>query len=430
MLFVQKLKQRPLMAILMAALLIRVALAVVVQHRLDQDSNRSFVIEGDANGYWELAVRISQGREYAVHQPPRRIMRMPGFPLVLAAVISVFGESYLVARILMAIVGTLACWLVFVLGRELFDRQVGLVACAMCALSPVMAGFSAVLLTETLFAALMLSSLWLFIRLTRLQDLPDEETNSQRLPSILLATGAGLAIAATTYARPVWLLAGLAFVGVSLVVSRNRRVVLLHGAIMHLAVGLALLPWIVRNYYASNGHIVPTTLWVGPSLYDGLNPHATGDSDMQFVINDNLIASMSEYDVDRQYRDRAIDYAVAHPGRAVELAIAKLARMWKPLPNADEFQTPLFAVLMAAWTLPVFALAIRGCWLNRSAWVLFMTIGPAIYLSAIHMLFVGSIRYRLPAEYTLAILAASALCHLWRNWNRRVSIEANPASGI
>jgi hypothetical protein len=35
-----------------------------------------------------------------------------------------------------------------------------------------------------------------------------------------------------------------------------------------------------------------------------------------------------------------------------------------------------------------------------------VTWGPILYFSAIHVLFVGSIRYRLPAEYPFAVLSA------------------------
>ena len=57
------------------------------------EAGRTFLIEGDANGYWELAQHIAAGEDYAIFQPPRRVLRTPGFPLLLAASIKVCSEK-------------------------------------------------------------------------------------------------------------------------------------------------------------------------------------------------------------------------------------------------------------------------------------------------------------------------------------------------
>ena len=78
--------------ILLLALLVRVAAAIAIDQHVTS-SGRSFLIEGDANGYWELGQHIAAGEDYAIHQPPRYVLRTPGFPLLLAASIRVFGDS-------------------------------------------------------------------------------------------------------------------------------------------------------------------------------------------------------------------------------------------------------------------------------------------------------------------------------------------------
>lgn len=359
---IQLARRHPLATILLLALGLRIGIAVAVQVHLDQQPNRSFVIEGDANGYWELGSRIAAGDDYQLGS--RKVLRMPGLPVLLAACNKLSGNSYLAARCMLAMIGTVACGFVYLLGRDLFDQRIGLIATSLCAIAPTLAGFSIVILTETLFAACMLGSLWTLLRLTRFQDQSDQVAPSF-VSRAATAALAGVVIGLTTYARPVWLPAGIVFAGVSLCLSRRRWFVLQHAAVMHVVLVLMLLPWIIRNYQVT-GHIIPTTLWVGPSLYDGLNPNATGASDMQFIEDDSLASSMSEYEIDRHYRGLAVNYALDNPGRVISLSLAKLSRMWRPWPSANEFQQPLLAVLMALWFLPVVSLAAFGLWKYRS----------------------------------------------------------------
>eukprot|EP00913_Durusdinium_trenchii_P008920 g8386.t1 len=204
---------RWLTILLMAAFSFRAAAGIGLQIYLDRQPDRRFLIEGDANGYWELGRKIATGDDYAVHIPPRYVMRTPGFPLLLALT----GGSFWFTRILLAIVGTLACGLVYLLAREWTDERTGLIACAIVALSPPLLGFSVLILSETLFAATMLGGL---IAASRTLKFCANENETSR--SIRWSLLTGMLIAMGSYVRPGWILAGPLF-AVLLVAFASRR---------------------------------------------------------------------------------------------------------------------------------------------------------------------------------------------------------------
>jgi hypothetical protein len=69
----------------------------------------------------------------------------------------------------------------------------------------------------------------------------------------------------------------------------------------------------------------------------------------------------------------------------------------------------------AAGYLPVMALAAVGAWwFVRSDWSFAACLLPAVYFTALHVVFVGSIRYRQPAMLALIVLAAGAAMAVWR----------------
>ncbi|MCH7689141.1 MAG: glycosyltransferase family 39 protein [Planctomycetes bacterium] len=396
-------RRKPLLFILLGAFALRAVTAVALQQWIDAP-NRTFLIEGDANGYWELGRKIAQGSSYALSDPPntRHVLRMPGFPALLGLSITVAGESFLFARILLAAVGTLACGLVYCLGKELFDKKIGLLAAGIAAILPTFVGFSVVILSETLFAATLLAGLVFMAKLTKTGF-----ATETRRRGIRLSLTVGLMMAAACYVRPSWLLAGPLFGLLYLTAADNKKEAALRGSLILTALFLALLPWAYRNYQVT-GHWIFTTLWAGPSLYDGLNPLATGDSDMNFMETDRLAETgMTEYEIDRHYRQKAWQFVIENPGRTAELAWIKLLRFWKPWPNAEQFQSIGYCIVVALFFIPIVMFAILGFWkLRDQSWVWLLTAGPIFYFSLIHMVFVGSLRYRLPAEYPLCVLSA------------------------
>ena len=423
--------------VLALALTIRAAVAIKLQDQLDHRWQREFLIEGDAAGYWTLAEQIADGKSYEIYSPPRRVLRMPGFPALLALNMGLIGSGMLGIRLSLCLIGTIAVGLVYWLGYELSSHTTGLIASLLAALSPVMAGFTPLILSETLFAACLLGSLITMARLVR-----EAESRIWRPWAAAIATGGMIALAC--YVRPSWLLAAPLFALVLVILSSNRLRAAGLGAVVVLTLIAALLPWALRNQRVT-GHFVLTTLWVGPSLYDGLNPEAGGGSDMTFFERDNLMNSMSEYDVDREYRRRAWLFVKENPVRTLQLAAIKFWRFWSPVPNAAQFDDSLARLAVAGFFIPTVLLALLGGhfvvrrgttdprtindrpsnWPRREvAWFLLLTAGPIVYFTALHLVFVSSLRYRLPAEYPLLILTAVGLQVGWRWWRgRRSSVQ-------
>lgn len=426
-----------LAGILGLALILRVAAAAAVQYQLDHVWKRQFVIEGDANGYWDLAGRILNGQPFEIYTPPRQVLRMPGFPALLAASRSVFGDWMLGTRLVLCLVGTAACGLVYGLGRQTIGEGAGLSAALLSAVSPVLVGFTPLVLSETLFAACLLASLIAIGAVGRRCGLSlgagsgregttgangaGTATDPRRLSGAGLAVLAGILIGLACYVRPSWLLAAPVYAGLLVLLSHFRWLAVLYGALLIIGAVGVLAPWGLRNQRVT-GHFVLTTLWAGPSLYDGLNPEANGDSNMTFYDRDDLMGAhgLSEYEVDRHYRNAAWQFVRDNPGRALQLACIKLGRFWSPVPNADQFSAWPVRAAVAVSFVPMVLFSLIGAWrTRRSPWALALTAGPILYFTALHMVFVSSLRYRLPAEYPLLILAAVGVESMWMRWQLR-----------
>jgi hypothetical protein len=260
---------------------------------------------------------------------------------------------------------------------------------------------SVVLLSEAVFVPLMLVSLW------GTAALWDREEGGWKT-----ALAVGCAGGAAVLARPSWVLFGPATLGAWLVWRwwAGRSMGPAVRALVIASAGFAAVmgPWWYRNA-TIYGEFVPTALWMGASLYDGLNPNATGASDMRF-LGDPDLWPMDERDQDAELTRRARAFVRAEPRRALELAVVKLGRYWSPWPNAEGARSPWIRVASALAMVPVLGLIAVGLWTVRAdprAWIILA--GPILYFCGLHMVFASSMRYRTPGEVPAMGLAALGL---------------------
>jgi len=407
--------------ILFLAWLLRVIAAMAIDQHVTQ-AGRTFLIEGDANYYWELGQHIAAGEDYSIFQPPRRVLRTPGFPLLLAASINVFGKSVFAASLVMAVVGTGCCWLTWLLARKLFDESTALWAMLLVAVSPLQIGSNVQILSEAWFTFGLLVCLLALARL--LQQVATASCGR-------IAFANGILTGLTVLIRPGWLLwAGVSSLLVILFGQMTFAKRILCSALICGGCIVALLPWAWRNHEVS-GHWIFTSLWSGPSLYDGLHPNATGASDMNFFDQENVLSTMSEYDMNAHYKQRAIDFVMSHPRRTIELAFLKAGRYLSPSLNAAGFSGGAFSVFCVVWYFTLTVLILAGALdLRHKLAHVGLLAGPFLQFLLVHMVFVGSIRYRLPVEFPLSILAAHGLVALRQRWNRRTPRGGEPQSGV
>ncbi|GHS96905.1 hypothetical protein FACS1894108_02390 [Planctomycetales bacterium] len=95
----------------------------------------------------------------------------------------------------------------------------------------------------------------------------------------------------------------------------------------------------------------------------------------------------------------------ADPRRALRLSAQKFWRTWSPLPHWENARA--FALPLAALYGGVALSALYSVFFRRRREILLLLI-PVLYLALVHSVYMGSLRYRLPAEGCLLILAAGA----------------------
>ena len=429
--------------VLQVALGVRMVAADLVDLYVHREGSTQLCVFPDTKIYWGLARTIRKGEPYEYVEwsdIPHFALRTPGYPLFLAVCQALFGGRTLAVRLVQAGLGALSVYLVYRLTRQLapcndltpagetspsHHWSAPLVAAALAAIHPYYLYMSALILSEAVFVPLMLAALW---GLAVLWDIPRRSAGLTGKSGVMVALGSGGAAGLAILVRPSWAL----FVPIILVFwiiakSRDRSAfcVAARGA-MIFALGLALVmsPWWVRNARIY-GRFVPTALWMGASLYDGLNPGATGASDMSFLF-DREIWPLDEQDQDAELTRRAIAFACEQPERALSLALVKLGRYWSPWPNAAGFRSPALVLAGAVMELPLFGLMVLGAWdRRRDACVWALLAGPLLYFCVLHLVFASSMRYRLPGEMPALGLAAIG----WMRVRRPLSVvRGGPAS--
>jgi 4-amino-4-deoxy-L-arabinose transferase-like glycosyltransferase len=246
----------------------------------------------------------------------------PGLPLLTAAIYEVGGGvNEEAARIIYALIGSLAVPLAFFLGRRLGGSGAGLIAMVPIAIYPALLEYGGMLMTEPLATTVLAGALLCLLRATELR---------RALPWV----GAGLLLGVLAMLRPEYvilipLLPALALLRLYRGEERFRRGLLWGPAIAFGCACRVVLPWTIR-YFAVFARPLPISTGGGQLLYEGSYLPAGPDPE-------RIVPVLLEHEpwIGRElgpqpgpiYRGQAVALLAAreHPGEEADVALRGMA---------------------------------------------------------------------------------------------------------
>lgn len=371
----------------------------------------SICLFGDTPIYWQYGRAIAEGADYVVHQwdVPHFALRTPGYPLWLAANMTVFGESPLAVRIAQALLGVCMVWWVYRLGKAVGCSETSARwSAALVAIDPFQVGLCALILSESLFTPILVFFMLRMVNALRTLGKPMVTIGEH---AEFVALGAMQAFLGLV--RPSWLAylpVCMAFLAVLATKHHGvRKAVLVVSAAMF-GWGVVTTPWAARNIQRT-GRMAISGTWGGATLYDSVRPGATGASEMSFVA-DPQFRDLGEIEQDDLWKGLSVETIRAEPARIMRLAVEKQKRFWSPWPN-DSAKLPLAGKFVsAAIVLPVWCAILAGWLRNRCKTWPYLVMSPMIVTALTHLVFVGSSRYRMAVIVPAMVLAGEGIAWL------------------
>jgi hypothetical protein len=355
----------------------------------------------DERLHWEIATNLAD-RKVMVSDDGRYAARMPAYPLFLLPFAEAGDNGVLWARLAQCALGAAAAAVAFDWARRAAGTRGAWLAGLLVAIDPFGVFFCNLLLTETPFTLVAIAwsaCVWRAVF----------HDGRMRLFAAVLGP-------LTVMLRPsaaAWLVAVV--IGLAVFGWRRRKTVEGRDAatlagLSVLATVAMFLPWGARNAAILGG---PAWLSAngGWTLYDAQGPQADGGSAQEkFVDKLPALAGLGEMEQDEYLRRAAVEQMRSDPQRVLRLAGVKFVRTWNPIPNFEQYRRPAIAAVSAAYTIGVLIAAFGGLvfW-RKAAGLLVLAWTPIVVFTLVHMIYVGSVRYRVPLMPFLAMSAAAVV---------------------
>jgi 4-amino-4-deoxy-L-arabinose transferase-like glycosyltransferase len=361
----------------------------------------------------------------------------PLYAWFLAALYWPLERSWAVVGLAQVLVAVATALLVLLIGRRLGSVSTGVVAALVTTLHPYLVWHDVhvnrEILDGLLAAAIVLLALVAFERRSLL---------------FALATGAAVGLAILSNARLLLLPLVLAPY-VAWRVRPARRAVL---AAVLVVVGAAAVtaPWVIRNEVVIGCATITTdtrALWKAnnPATYDVLArggwiddvpdlPNVPPWPEKAAGISVAAAKAVDECAQASFYRDEVFDFWRDHPGEKGRLAVQAVGMLWSPFlsvaaddPGQQGLSNLAQRTVEPAFVMLLYAFALWGAFLAPRRFVVLAALLLG-FNTLMAMVFAGTVRYRAPWDFLLALLAAFAVERAWELVRRRRAPAAASAA--
>jgi 4-amino-4-deoxy-L-arabinose transferase-like glycosyltransferase len=417
----------------------------------------------DAAAYAAIAANLEQGNGFTVGaaatQPSSNYS--PGLPLLVAGAYEVTGGVHeRLARVLLALLGTLSVLFTYLIGRRLSRPAAGLIGAAAIAVYPALLEYQGMLMSEPLAASLLSAAVLAIFWASDPSPGWREGSGAENGPSLarpqpplpLRHPGArwlvpGLLLGTTAMVRPEYLGVAL-LLGVVVfarTVASDWQRALTQAAILLAGVILVVAPWTVRNAIALD-RAVPISTGGGQVLFAGTYLPSDGDPEKvgaevvarhpelfaptaaQHLRLEQILARLAA----ARYPDLETDRALSRMGREqlgvdiseqpLEFAgflATKVGRIWSHGPRAV-MRAPGWEVLH--WALVGFGLLGLCLLAWRRRWEALVLATVFLAITALSALLVAS-----PRRVLVMLPLVAALAGVGATWLAAQSLKVGRA---
>ena len=389
----------------------------------------------DQISYHTLAVSLLNGRGYSFPSawwpatPPSTPTSFWSFlyPLYLAGTYALFGVHPLAARVVQALIaGPLTAWLLYRLGRRLFNPTVALAAAGLSAVYAYFIYYAAALMTESFFILCVLAALDSALELA-------EKPSWKTALSLGIALGLGILLRQT-------LLLFLPFLLLWLLWQARGRIRWFHLALPLLVIALLIAPWTVRNYLVFHRFVLLNTnagfafFWANHPIHGTYSTLLKGNAYQELIPPE--LRSLNEAELDAALLRLGLGFVWADPGRYVLLCLNRIPEHFKFWPSPESglisniSRVGSFGLLLPLMLYSLY-LPFRRTTPTLQRSTLNAQRSTLLYLfvlvyCGIHLLTWAGIRYRLPVDAVLILFAGLALVEIWERLPGKTKV-ARPA---